>query len=817
MSKPLNTFVSVLAVLMVISGIGLYIFRYSLLEALLNDQLGKQGIPLQSIEIVDLSFNALQIHDLAAGTQKEFRVDKVLINWDLSDLLVGKPISIEIAGLNIVLDLSKQLLSEPMKPMSSEAGKDWSIPWLPVLSLRDSAIHLHSPAGNQVVALSGNITYEPSGVQMVNFSAITSGSLGHFKSMLSATLDAQKTIQGKFTVSEGMLSLTQAEVASFEGEVGFALTALHPQHIQTEWMLSGIRLLGAQSTATVAESADDRPALEWDDFAIDHMTLKGDIRGSPLAGTLDIKAEGGRLVAKPVNIQQMSVALPVRVDFSRDALRAGLRNPARIQLGKIDSDYDLGIKDSLDISISRADFEWADNTLKHDLAVTAANFTLLAKQQESPAIEARIQLGTIRVSGQLDANKNYQGQAAISDAGVHLPQSHWNLKAISANAHLGNPLDNVDTNEIARFTIGQIHHQVPEPLIKTVSISGNLEDKRIDGKSKHYEFNVAGGVRDLRYFKLTGKHAIDSGQGMLKVQVVPLRFSPNGLQPGALFPILDSLDDVSGVFNASAQMAWSKQGITSNRGKVKLHDISFAHEAAKVSDLNATLNLNNVLSPSSLPRQTITARSIDPGIPLQNLLISYQIQQAEVPRIALEKMRFSTMDGMVSLEPTIFNPASDRSELLVRIDNINLATFFDLIKVQGLTGSGHLAGNIPITLENDQVLITNGHLEAKAPGILRFQSEKATQLLSGAGEEMNLLLQAMEDFHYSELSLHLDKSVSQDLIAKLSLLGNNPNVKDGQPFRLNIKLETDIDKILDTINQGYNLSHEILRGSLRLY
>lgn len=174
------------------------------------------------------------------------------------------------------------------------------------------------------------------------------------------------------------------------------------------------------------------------------------------------------------------------------------------------------------------------------------------------------------------------------------------------------------------------------------------------------------------------------------------------------------------------------------------------------------------------------------------------------------------MDGSVSLAPTVINPASTRSDLLVHIDHINLATFFDVINVKGLTGTGHLSGDIPITLEKKRVLITNGHLAAKAPGILRFQSEKAAQLLADAGEEMNLLLQAMQDFHYSELSLTLDKTVEQDLIAKLSLLGNNPAVKEGRPFRLNVKLETDIDKILDTINQGYNLSHEILRGSFKL-
>ena len=165
--------------------------------------------------------------------------------------------------------------------------------------------------------------------------------------------------------------------------------------------------------------------------------------------------------------------------------------------------------------------------------------------------------------------------------------------------------------------------------------------------------------------------------------------------------------------------------------------------------------------------------------------------------------------------PTIIDPAMARSDTLIRISNIDLESFFNLIKVDGLTGSGRLDGQIPLTLKENQVTITRGHLAARAPGVLRFQSEKASQLLASAGKEMNLLLRAAQDFHYTELSMDLDKAVTHDLVAKLSLLGNNPEVKGGRAFRLNITLETDIDKMLQTINRGYNLSHETLRGSLK--
>ena len=301
-------------------------------------------------------------------------------------------------------------------------------------------------------------------------------------------------------------------------------------------------------------------------------------------------------------------------------------------LGEIASSYNLDLQGPLGISITQADFAWTENIFSHQIELTLANFVLWPKQEKSSPLEMQIRPGKIALTGQLDAEKKYQGQFAISDAAFSLPQSHLQLKAISANLYFGV----TETNEVADFTIG---HLAPAPYFKALSIAGTVKNQSVDSKPMMYSVNVAGGVPGLSFLKLSGEHAPDSGDGILKVQVVPLRFSPAGLQSSALSPIFDSFNDVSGLFSASAQVEWSKQGIRNSRGSVKLQNVSFAHEAAKVSDLNATLNLNNLLSPSSPPGQAITIRSIDPGVPLQNLLVSYQIQRqsAELHRILLVK------------------------------------------------------------------------------------------------------------------------------------------------------------------------------------
>ena len=809
MSKHLKNWLLILASLIIIAGAGLYVFRHSLLEALISEQLRKQNIPLQSISELDVSFKALRLHGLTAGADKELRVDKILITWDFSDLLAGKPFAVEVSGLQIILDLSKKpLLSDSLQSMASATENDLPIPWLPVLSLRDSAIRLHSTAGNMTVALSGDITPGQAGIQAIHLGAIVSGSVAQTKAMLGATLDRQGHVQGKITVSEGMLNLPEIQISSFAGETTFALAAGHLQQIETEFMVSDIHLSAITLPGSVPEQA-----FKLDNMAIRQIMLKGNAHGSPLSGELDLNVVGGQLAAESVTIQQMFISLPLQVGFHQKIARIGLRDPGQIRFGKIDSSYDLILQGPLGFSISQANIEWKENILKHHIAVIPTNFTLLAKQEKSPAIEAKIRPGEIALRGQLDANKEYQGEVTLSNTALLLPQSHLQVKNISADLLL----DTTKTNKIADFTIGQLQHLAPEPLFAPLSISGSIRNEAVDGKPAMYVLDIVGGVPNLRYLKITGKHASDSGNGMLKAEIVPLRFAPDGLQPAAVSPLLESLDHVSGLFSASALFSWSNKEVRDSHGAVKLQNVSFAREAAKIDNLNVTLHLEDLLSPSSRPGQAITVQRIDLGVPLENLLVSYQIEDGESPRIILEKAQFSMMDGMVSLAPTVINPASARSDILIHIDTLDLTTFFDLIQVKGLTGSGHLDGDIPIILEDNQVTIKNGHLAAKAPGILRFKSEKASQLLASAGEEINLLIEALQDFHYTELTLNLDKSVTHDLVAKLSLLGSNPEVKKGRSFRLNIKLETDIDKILETINQGYNLSHEILRGSLRLH
>ncbi|MBS0423576.1 MAG: YdbH domain-containing protein [Proteobacteria bacterium] len=819
MGKLFKNILLILISLIVFTGAALYVFRNPLLHALIAQQLNKQGLPLQSLAELDISFNAFRLNGLTAGNNKELRLDRLLAAWRLPDVLMGKSLTIEISGLQAAFDLDARLPLSSTQPMPAPSGTSISIPWLPDLSLKDSFIHLHSAAGNADIALSGEIVQRQPDGQAIQLSVIVSGALAQSKSLLTATLDRQGNLQGKITVSDGSLALPTAKITRFAGEAAFSFAALQLQHIQTEFALSGIQLAGKTLAKTVSGSADKNPATPptSGDIAVDQITLKGDIRASAqsLTGSLDFELAGSQLSAEPLKVQQLSVSLPLHISSGQDSWRIGLRNPGQITVGKIDSGAPVHLLNAFKLSIPQANLDLAKSaqgwSLAHDIAVTPGNLNLRTDRAESSALDAQIHPGNITLTGKLSAGKNYQGRFNITGAGFALPQSELQMKDISATAYL----NDAELGTAADFAIGRLQHLASEPLFAALSISGSIRNEAADGEPAVYTLNMTGGVPDLRYLKVRGQHAFASGEGMLQAEIVPIRFAPDGLQPGALSPILAQLEAVSGQVNANSQFKWSKEGVRNSQAAFELRNLSFARANTKLTDLNVSLHLSDLLSPRTPPRQTISIQRIDAGIPLENLLVSYHIEGTSPPRIAIEQAQFSMLQGTLSVVPTIIDPAMARSDTLIRVSNIDLESFFNLIKVDGLTGSGHLDGQIPLTLKENQVTITQGHLAARAPGVLRFKSEKASQLLASSGKEMNLLLQAAQNFHYTELSMNLDKAVTHDLVAKLSLLGNNPEVKEGRAFRLNIKLETDIEKILQTINRGYNLSHEILRGSLK--
>ena len=98
-----------------------------------------------------------------------------------------------------------------------------------------------------------------------------------------------------------------------------------------------------------------------------------------------------------------------------------------------------------------------------------------------------------------------------------------------------------------------------------------------------------------------------------------------------------------------------------------------------------------------------------------------------------------------------------------------------------------------------------------------FQQWTAPFVMAGVNTKVvrrtnALLVYASDaDFRYDEPSLTIDKPAGAATRLTLVLLGHNPDVLDGYPFRFNINLEGDTDRLVAALSQAYSLSNRMLR------
>mgnify|MGYP005850519849 CR=1 FL=1 len=135
----------------------------------------------------------------------------------------------------------------------------------------------------------------------------------------------------------------------------------------------------------------------------------------------------------------------------------------------------------------------------------------------------------------------------------------------------------------------------------------------------------------------------------------------------------------------------------------------------------------------------------------------------------------------------------------MEVQDISLDRLMEVYPAEGLEGRGLLSGRIPISFSGDGVQVAKGRISAKAPGgRLRLPADKLQAMLGG-NQAMDVVVQALQNFHYSVLASTIDYDEKGKLTLDLRIEGKNPELRGGQPVVLNVNLEEDIPALLTSL------------------
>jgi len=142
---------------------------------------------------------------------------------------------------------------------------------------------------------------------------------------------------------------------------------------------------------------------------------------------------------------------------------------------------------------------------------------------------------------------------------------------------------------------------------------------------------------------------------------------------------------------------------------------------------------------------------------------------------------------------------------------VDLGRLLELAAIDGLTATGTLAGKLPVSIDGDDLIISGAQLKADGPGLLRYTPEESPAALSSGGTSVEIALQALSNFHYTDLTLTLDRAADGETNALMQVKGSNPDFYDGYPVEFNLNVTGKLDQILDRSLAGYRVPDDIRR------
>lgn len=251
--------------------------------------------------------------------------------------------------------------------------------------------------------------------------------------------------------------------------------------------------------------------------------------------------------------------------------------------------------------------------------------------------------------------------------------------------------------------------------------------------------------------------------------------------------------------------------VSVRNGGVKLSDVA-------LSDINTSLRLENLVPPATNGVQMVRIGRLSGPFEMTDLELRFATQQEGEATVArVEHLAGSVFGGELAILPFTLRPEEERRPLQVALRRIDMAEIVDLAGLEDFILTGSLSGTLPVEIVGESgVVVRQGKLVADGPGTLQLDGNVLRGILGQqGGEEIDLMIRTLEDFRYDLLEVSLEKPLKGETTMLVTLGGLNPAVLDGHPFRFNISVSGDADRLLATILTVYRASSGVIEQGIK--
>lgn len=420
-----------------------------------------------------------------------------------------------------------------------------------------------------------------------------------------------------------------------------------------------------------------------------------------------------------------------------------------------------------------------------------ANFDMAPSTVDMTLEDRKIPIRIADIKGTLDLRDGWNVTGAFKDANAKADEA--TVADLHGKFNLSGKGDKLDGS------LSEIAMRIFDP--KTEEEGKRFEELKFEGDATlhnsianfHGSFALA--KTGIQIADVTGKHSLEDNEGSLAFAPTPLIFVPRQFQPYDLSPLLRGPAAVTGRADISGAASWAGAGLKAS-AVLDLRKLGFTLASAGVFEgVSGRVEIADLLTMQSAPNQQITMDKVTLGLPIEKGTIKFQLIGFSAIRLQGAEWPFG--GGFIRVRPVDFAfTEGTENRIVAQAVNWDLAKLVEQFKLPDIKLVGIVGGGFPVVFRTGSAIIDHATLEAtKEGGVIQYSGSPG-DAAAQADENSKMVFDALKDFRYQVLKVGLNGDLAGRMVMSLSVLGANPKVLGGQPFQLNIDIDSELVRLL---------------------
>ncbi len=368
----------------------------------------------------------------------------------------------------------------------------------------------------------------------------------------------------------------------------------------------------------------------------------------------------------------------------------------------------------------------------------------------------------------------------------------------------------------AKDLAGHIYDQNLPPSHITLKLESDAQHATLKG-----QLTTFSGALKLN---IDAAHNVVTGNGNADIAVSPITFIDPLLTLSQLpdhwpYPF----DMTSGRIAADSRVTWGKHpsSVKGDRWyseqnlNIYFTNINGSYDDIQFAGFSGEVSLEDLTALRSRNPAQLTCTLLDLGIPIEDINTTFAINTTKKTQQTLINVQGLTADllgGKIKIEPFIWRLTEDKQNFDVRLSEIELSKVIALEQQEQLDGSGVLDGRLPIEINANGIVVSNGQLNAREPGgRIRYRPNDSVKTMAESNVSIRTVAEALNNFQYDSLDATVNYSPAGDLTVAIALKGKNPDWQSGRRVHLNLNVEENVPALLRSLQLADELTGEITK------